>query len=88
MRTTIRIDDDLFHELKRLARAKDLSLSELVNLTIRQGLAREEQPRRPVFRQKTRDLGRALFDATRANAAAAISEDEAILGKLASFPTE
>jgi hypothetical protein len=83
MRTTLRIDDDLFHELKKLASAEDLSLSELVNQTLRQGLVRDKRPS-PVFRQKTRDLGRPSFDVTKANAVAATLEDEAILRKLAS----
>ena len=83
MRTTLRIDDDVFRELKKRATTEGLTLSELVNLALRKSLTTEKRPRR-VFRQKTRDLGLPSFDVTRANAVAAALEDEAILGKLAS----
>jgi antitoxin component of RelBE/YafQ-DinJ toxin-antitoxin module len=82
MRTTLRIEDDLFRELKKRASREGLTLSELVNLALRQGLSTEKRPRR-VFRQKTRDLGRPSFDITKANAVAADLEDQAILRKLA-----
>jgi antitoxin component of RelBE/YafQ-DinJ toxin-antitoxin module len=82
MRTTLRIDDDLFRELKKRASSEGLTLSELVNLALRQSLTTEKRPRR-VFRQKTRDLGRPSFDVTKANAVAAELEDQAILRKLA-----
>jgi antitoxin component of RelBE/YafQ-DinJ toxin-antitoxin module len=82
VRTTLRIDDDLFRELKKRASNEGLTLSELVNLALRQSLVSEKRPRR-VFRQKTRDLGRPAFDVTKANAVAAELEDEAILRKLA-----
>jgi antitoxin component of RelBE/YafQ-DinJ toxin-antitoxin module len=82
MRTTLRIDDDLFRELKKRASNGGLTLSELVNLALRQSLVSEKRPRR-VFHQKTRDLGRPAFDVTKANAVAAELEDEAILRKLA-----
>jgi len=82
MRTTLRIDEDLFRELKKRASREGLSLSELVNLALRQSFATETRPRRP-FRQKTRDLGRPAFDTTRANATAAELEDEEILRKVA-----
>lgn len=82
MRTTLRIDDDLFRELKKRASNEGLTLSEVVNLALRQSLGTEKRPRR-VFRQKTRDLGRPAFDVTKANAVAAEIEDEAILRKLA-----
>jgi len=82
MRTTLRIDDDLFRELKKRANRKGLTLSELVNLALRQSLRTEERPLR-AFRQKTRDLGRPSFDVAKANAVAAELEDQAILRKLA-----
>jgi antitoxin component of RelBE/YafQ-DinJ toxin-antitoxin module len=81
MRTTLRIDDDLFRELKKRASNEGLTLSELVNLALRQSLVSEKRPRR-VFRQKTRDLGRPAFDVTKANAVAAELEDQDILRKL------
>lgn len=81
MRTTLRLDDDLFRELKNRASREGLTLSELVNLALRQSLQTGERPR-SVFRQKTRDLGRPSFDVTKANAVAAELEDQAILRKL------
>ena len=82
MRTTLRIDDDLFRELKRRASSEGLTLSELVNLALRQSLTTAKRRRR-VFRQRTRDLGRPSFDLTKANAVAAELEDQDILRKLA-----
>jgi antitoxin component of RelBE/YafQ-DinJ toxin-antitoxin module len=81
MRTTLRIDDDLLHELKTRAATEGLSLSDLVNLVLRQSVAAPPRPRRP-FRQKTHNLGRPAFDVTKANAVAADLEDEAILRKV------
>jgi len=85
VRTTLRIDDDLLCELKKRASREGLTLSELVNLALRHGLATPKRPRR-LFRQKTRDLGRPSFDVTKANAVAAALEDEAALRKLAGSP--
>ena len=82
MRTTLRIDDDLFPALKKRASSEGLTLSERVNLALRQSLRTDTRPRRG-FRQKTRDLGRPAFDVTKANAVAAELEDGDILRKLA-----
>ncbi len=81
MRTTLRIDDDLLRELKSRAADEGLSLSDVVNLVLRQGVATPRRPRRP-FKQKTRDLGRPAFDITKANSLAADLEDEGILRKV------
>ena len=83
VRTTLRLDDDLLIELKKRASREGLTLSELVNLALRQGLGAPSRTRRRPFRQKTRDLGRPSFDVTKANAIAAGLEDEAIRRKLA-----
>jgi len=82
MRTTLRLDDDLFREIKERARREGLTLSEVVNLALRRSLAPDERPRRP-FRQTTQDLGRPAFDVAKANAVAAGLEDREILRKLA-----
>ena len=82
VRTTLRLDDDLLVQLKHRASETGLTLSEVVNLALRQSLTTPRRPRR-AFRQKTRDLGRPSFDVTKANAVAAALEDEAILRKLA-----
>jgi hypothetical protein len=82
MRTTLRLDDDLFIELKKRASEEGLTVSEVVNLALRKSLTGPRRARR-LFRQKTRDLGRPSFDVTKANAVAGALEDEAILRKLA-----
>lgn len=83
MRTTLRLDDDLLIELKNRARQEGVTLSELVNLALRQSLGSPKRPRRP-FRLKTRDLGRPSFDVSKANAVADSLDDEVILRKLSS----
>ncbi len=82
MRTTLRLDDDILIELKKRANNQGLTLSEMINLALRQSLTRPQRARRP-FRQKTRDLGRPSFDVTKANAVATALEDATILRKLA-----
>src|SRR2546422_790945 len=61
MRTTLRIDDDLLIELKRLARAQKLSLTQLANRLLRRGIeatrARPGAARR-AYREKTFSMGR------------------------------
>lgn len=81
MRTTLRIDDDLLRELKSRAADEGLSLSDLVNVVLRQSMAAPQRPRR-AFKQTTRNLGRPAFDVAKANAVAADLEDEAILRKV------
>ncbi len=78
MRTTLRLDDDLFLALQRLAAAKGVTLSVAVNGVVRAGLA-AERPRRRPFRQPTVDLGAPSVDLTRANEAAAALDDAALL---------
>lgn len=78
MRTTLRLDDDLFLALQRLAAEKGVTLSVAVNSVVRTGLAVERPPRRP-FRQQTLDLGTSTVDLARANEAAAALDDAALL---------
>jgi len=80
MRTTLRLDDDLLIELKKRANERGWTLSEVVNLALRESLAARRRAGRP-FRQRTRDLGRPSFDVARANAVAAALEDERLLRK-------
>jgi predicted DNA-binding ribbon-helix-helix protein len=84
MRTTVRIDDELLRDLKQRAQRDKMSVTDLINQTIRRGLelpARADRSRR--FRQKTHNLGPPLVDITKALALAAQLEDEEILKKLA-----
>ena len=86
MRTTLRIDDDLLAELRRLARAQKLSLTELANRLLRRGIeagrARPGAARR-AYREKTFAMGRAHFELDKALALAAALEDEETVAKLA-----
>lgn len=81
MRTTLRLDDDLLIELKKRASKEGLTLSEIVNLALRQSLSTKSRGPR-VFKQQTRDLGRPSFDVTRANAVAGALDDDDALRKL------
>lgn len=81
VRIRLRIEDDLLRELESRARQEGVTLSELVNLTLRRSLAAPKRSLRP-FRLKTRDLGQPSFDVTRANAVAGVLDDLVILRKL------
>lgn len=84
MRTTVRIEDDLLEELKCRAADQDVSLTHMVNQTIRRGLnAPVEKAVTPPFVQKTHDMGVPRFDVNKALALAAELEDEYIMQKLA-----
>lgn len=58
MRTTLTLDDDVAGKLKSEARRSGRSFREIVNDTLRRGLAtRRETKRRAPFRVMARDLG-------------------------------
>lgn len=78
MRTTLRLDDDLFLALQRVAAENGVTLSVAVNRAVRAGLSAERPSRRP-FRQPTVDLGATTIDIVRANEAAAALDDAALL---------
>jgi hypothetical protein len=82
MRTTVRIDDDLVHDLKERARREKLSLNRLLNLVLRRGL-KAGGPPRVRHREKPADMGPPLFNIDKALAVAAALEDEQIIAKLA-----
>lgn len=87
MRTTVRIDDDLMIALKARAHAESVSLTRVLNRTLRAGLDRPRPPRpdgsrtRP-FVQKTAAMGRPKVDLDKALALAARLEDEDVARKL------
>ena len=59
MRTTLTLDDDVAAKLKTAARRAGVPFREVVNETLRRGLATTEGPRSRVpFTVKARDLGR------------------------------
>ena len=76
--STVRIDDDLMVELKRRAHDAGISLTRMLNRTLRVGLASPERLRgdaRP-YKQRTVTMGRPLADLDKALALAADLEDE------------
>ena len=85
MRSTVRIDDDLMIELKTRAHADSVSLTRMLNRTLRTGLAQRKPDgqRTRRFKQKTVSMGRPKVDLDKALALAARLEDEEIARKLA-----
>ena len=85
MRSTVRIDDDLMIELKARAHAESVSLTRMLNRTLRAGLAQREHDgqRSKRFQQRTVSMGRPTVDLDKALALAARLEDEEIARKLA-----
>ena len=73
MRSTVRIDDDLMFELKARAHAASVSLTRILNRTLRAGLAKQEPDgqRTRRFKQKTVSMGRPTVDLDKALALAA-----------------
>jgi len=85
MRTTVRIDDDVIQELKERAREEKISLTRVLNKTLKNGLRTEEKktPRKKRFRQKSYDMGVPRVDLTKALALAGELEDQEIARKMA-----
>jgi hypothetical protein len=84
MRTTIRIEDELLERLKEQALRENVSLTKLVNRTLRAGLQRSRASprRRSRYREKTYSMGAPRFDADKALALAAGLEDEEAIRKM------
>jgi len=86
MRTTLRIDDDLLIELKRLARAQRLSLTQLANRLLRRGIAASRArtgATQRAYRENTFAMGRPRLDLDKALALAAALEDAETIAELA-----
>ena len=60
MRTTLTLDDDVAAQIERLRRTRNVSLKDVVNQALREGLKRLRSPRpaRTLFRTEAVDLGR------------------------------
>jgi hypothetical protein len=84
MRTTLTIDDDLAAILERERRTKGLSLKEMVNSTLRRGLASEHAlPSRPVVVTRPHPFGfKAGIDLDKLNQMADELEAEATVDTL------
>ncbi|PZN47981.1 MAG: DUF2191 domain-containing protein [Proteobacteria bacterium] len=57
MRTTLTLDDDIAAKLQSASRRTGKSFRDVVNETLRRGLAPAPSPPREHFRVKTRDMG-------------------------------
>jgi hypothetical protein len=84
MRTTVRVDDDLLEQLKAQARKESVSLTRLLNRTLKAGLQAGGARRRtkPIFREQVHSLGAPRVPLDKALALAAALEDEEIVREL------
>jgi len=83
MRSTVRIDDDLMEELRSQARETRVSLTRMLNRTLRRGLrASTERDRETPYREQPVAMGSPRVDLDKALTLAALLEDEEILRKL------
>jgi len=81
MRTTIRIEDALLAELKEQAHKGNISLTHLLDRTLRAGLraSKAPTPRRKRYREETKPLGEPRVELDKAlTVAAALEEEEAV----------
>jgi len=85
MRTTIRVDDELLQRLKAQARRENVSLTRLLNRTLRAGLQSggARARKRAVYRERAHSLGTPHLGLDKALALAASLDDEEIVRELA-----
>jgi len=85
MRTTVRVDDELLERLKAQARKENVSLTRLLNRTLKAGLqAGGARPRKqPIYGERTYSMGAPRVALDKALALAATLEDEEIVRELA-----
>jgi len=84
MRTTLRIEDSLFADLKRRARDERCSLTTLVNRVLRRGMraSGEEGAACEPYRETTHAMGQPKLNLDKALSLAAALEDEQAVEKL------
>ena len=84
MRTTLSIADDLLRDLRALANARNLTLTDAANAVLRAGLTTldERGGRRSRFREHPADMGVPSIDLTKALSLAAELDDEEVVRKL------
>jgi hypothetical protein len=85
MRTTVRVDDELLEQLKAQARRENVSLTLLLNRTLKAGLQAGGARRRkkPIYREQVHSLGAPRVALDKALVLAAALEDEEIVRELA-----
>jgi hypothetical protein len=84
MRTTIRIDDELLQRLKEQTRKENISLTRLLDRTLRAGMQAWGKPGRPRrrHREQTHAMGVPRMKLDKALALAAALEDEEIVREM------
>jgi hypothetical protein len=84
MRSTVRIDDDLLMELKETARRESVSLTRVLNRTLRAGLRapRRNIARKAPYTEQTSSMGRPLVDLRKALALASEFDGAEVLREL------
>jgi hypothetical protein len=78
-RTTLTLDKDVAVDLERLRKARDASLKDVVNETLRLGLRQQEampSKKRKPFRIRPMDLGELLIPIDNIGEALALAEGE------------
>lgn len=85
MRTTVRVDDELLEQLKAQACKENVSLTRLLNRTLKAGLqaAGARRRKQPIYREQVHSLGAPRVALDKALALAAALEDEEITRELA-----
>lgn len=85
MRTTVRLDDDIFDRLKAQARKENVSLTRIVNRALKAGLRADAAGRRaqPAFREHVFSMGTPRLALDKALALSSALEDEEIVRELA-----
>ena len=84
MRTTVRIDDELFRKLKEQARKEEAPLTRVLDRTLRAGMHASQRPssRKRPHRERTYAMGPSRIKLEKALALAAALEDEEIVRKV------
>lgn len=84
MRTTIRVDDELLLKLKEEARKQNVSLTRLLDQTLRAGMQASREPRRPKrrYREQTHTMGAPSLSLDKALALVAVLEDNETVRKM------
>jgi len=84
MRTTVRLDDELFEQLRTQARKENVSVTRLLNRALRAGLqaGRARRPARPAYRERVHSMGAPRLALDKALALAAALEDEEVVREL------
>lgn len=86
MRTTVRLDDELLQQLKAQARREKVSLTRLLNRTLRAGLRAGggRRPSRAPYRERVHAMGAPRVALDKALTLASALEDEEIARELMS----